>query len=347
MPSRQTSMNVFLTRMLAFAAVQMLVAAVVIWQGSPQDSNHYLSALQDKIERLERCPGNRLVVVGGSNAAFGIHSQRIQELTGLETINMGLHVSLGLDFYLECARQHCRGGDVVVLSPEYELLTSELQQGDAITMNQLLAQWPEAVRYTDQQRDTSWKRFLDHDALWQSHEWVARAYSRITHRKKEGRIYERSSFNEYGDVVAHHGRPTPAAIDTSPLTEPDPRRLERAIKILNRFAQECDDRGATVYLSYPPMPTEKYAASVKVIAHITQTLESELQIPVLHRSDQFVFPLDQFFDSSYHVTKAAGDRRSRDIARAVQQRRSPQSLDLGRENPAAEIATGISAKTLR
>jgi len=309
----------FLGRMTAFLSLQMLVAAVVIWQGSPQDSNHYLSALQDKIARLERCPNNRLLVVGGSNAAFGIHSQSIQESTGLKTINLGLHVALGLKFSLECVRQHCRAGDVVVLTPEYELLISDLQQGEEKTINQMLAQWPEAVRYTDQTRDTGWKRFLDHDALWQTHEWVSRAYTRITHRRKEGRIYERSSFNEYGDVVAHYGRPTPAAIDTSPLEEIDPQRLEQAIEILNQFSAECRDRGVVVYLTFPPMPEEKYAASIDVIRQITQALETELEIPVLHPSDEFVFPVDEFFDSSYHLTQAAGEQRSRAIGEAVQQ----------------------------
>ncbi len=199
-------------------------------------------------------------------------------------------------FALECVRQHCRAGDVVVLTPEYELLISDLQQGDAITINQLLAQWPEAVRYTDQQRDTSWKRFLDRDALWQTHEWVSRAYARITHRTKEGRIYERSSFNEYGDVVAHYDRPTPAAIDTSPLTKVDPKRLAAGDRnpqpILGGMHAT---RGVDVYLTFPPMPEEKYAASIDVIRQITQALETELEIPVLHPSDEFVFPLDELF----------------------------------------------------
>jgi hypothetical protein len=307
----------FLGRMTAFLSLQMLVAAAVIWQGSPQDSNHYLSTLQDKILRLEQCPSNRLLVVGGSNVAFGIHSERIQESTGIETVNLGLHAALGLDFTLECVRQHCRAGDVVVLTPEYELLISDLQLGEEITINQMLAQWPEAVRYMDQTRDTSWKRFLDHDALWQSHEWVSRAYARITHRTKEGRIYERSSFNEYGDVVAHYGRPTPAAIDTSRLEEIDPEWLEQAIEILNQFSQECSDQGVAVYLTYPPVPAEKYAASIDVIRQIRQTLETELKIPVLHAPDEFVFPLDNFFDSSYHLTQAAGEQRSQAIGDAV------------------------------
>jgi hypothetical protein len=315
----------FLGRMTAFVSLQMLVAAVVIWQGSPQDSNHYLSALQDKIARLEQCPGNRLLVAGGSNVAFGIHSQRIEESTGVETINLGLHAALGLEFSLECVRQHCRAGDVVVLTPEYELLISDLQQGEEITINQMLAQWPEAVRYTNKTRDTSWKRFLDHDALWQTHEWVARAYARVTHRTKEGRIYERASFNEYGDVVAHYGCPTPGAIDTSPLEEVDPKRLEQAIEILNQFSRQCGDRGVAVYLTFPPLPEEKYAASIDVIRHIARTLETELDIPVLHRPDECTFPLHDFFDSSYHLTRAAGEQRSRAIGDAVQQLQSQQA----------------------
>lgn len=325
MRSKHSSMIRFLGRMTAFLSLQMLVAAVVIWQGSPQDSNHYLSALQDKIARLEQCQSNRLLLAGGSNVAFGIHSQCIQESTGIETVNLGLHVALGLEFSLECVRQHCRAGDVVVLTPEYELLISDLQQGEEITINQMLAQWPEAVRYTSQTRDTSWKRFLDHHALWQSHEWVSRAYARITQRRKEGRIYERSSFNEYGDVVAHYGRPTPAAIDTSPLEEVDPERLVRAIKILNQFSRECGDRGVAVYLTFPPMPEEKYAASIDVVGQITQSLETELEIPVLHPSDEFVFPLDKFFDSSYHLTKAAGEQRSMAIGDAVQRLQSQKT----------------------
>lgn len=326
MRSESSSIMRFLSRLAAFLSLQMLVAAVVIWQGSPQDSNHYLSALQDKIERLEQRPGNRLLVVGGSNVAFGIHSQRLQESTGLETVNLGLHASLGLEFALECARRHCHAGDIVLLSPEYELLISDVQQGDPITINQLLAQWPEAAWYIGQERGTSWKRFLDHDALWQTHEWVSRAYARITRRKKQGRIYERSSFNECGDVVAHYDRPTPAAIGTGPLAKIDPKRLEQAIEILKQFSRECADRGVAVYLSYPPMPEEKYAASIDVIRQVTRTLETELEIPVLHAPDKFVFPLDDFFDSSYHLTRAAGERRSRDIGDAVQRHQHPTGI---------------------
>ena len=123
MRSKQDSMTGFVGRLAAFASLQLLVASIVFWQGSPRDSNHYLSALQDKIERLESCVGNRILVVGGSNAAFGFDSQCIQQTTGLDTVNLGLHVSLGLPFYLETIRQHCRDGEQrVSIECDWELL---------------------------------------------------------------------------------------------------------------------------------------------------------------------------------------------------------------------------------
>lgn len=311
-------MSGFLKRLAGFVCLQGLLAGLVIWLGSPRDSNHYLSALQDKINRLEQCSGKRLLIVGGSNAAFGIDSQNIQQRTRLETVNLGLHVSLGLPFYLEAVRQHCRAGDVVVLTPEYELLISDLQQGDAVTVNQLLSQWPPAARYIDQDCDRSWKRFLDRDALWQAHEWVGRACSRITKRKKAGRIYARSSFNDHGDVVAHHDRPTPAAIDISPLAEPDSQRLVKAIKLLNQFYRDCRNRGVAVCLSYPPMPREKFAASQPTIDHIVNALKSGLEMPLLHPPNEFVFPLEEFYDSCYHLTRSAGRQRSQGIANALE-----------------------------
>ncbi len=69
------------------------------------------------------------------------------------------------------------------------------------------------------------------------------------------------------------------------------------------------------------MPSEKYAASIDVIRHLTEVLEKQLAIPVLHTPDKFVFPLTDFFDSYYHLTKTAGQYRSQFIGDAIQQLR--------------------------
>ena len=65
------------------------------------------------------------------------------------------------------------------------------------------------------------------------------------------------------------------------------------------------------------MPSEKFAESSDTIAQITRALEHEIAIPVMHGPQTFVYPLDQFYDSSYHLTQAAGYRRSTRIGESL------------------------------
>ncbi len=307
----------FLIRLALFLSIQAVIAGIVVRYGSPHDSNHYLGAMQDKLVRLERCRGNRLMIVGGSNVAFGIHSEELQKATGLETVNLGLHAGLGLKYAIECARQHAREGDIVVLVLEYELLVGNILYGDPKMVNQMMEQFPAAARYFDQNHVGGWKQFLDRDALCQAHQWVNRAQDRIRRRDNPDNIYQRSSFNSYGDVVAHYGREDVERKFAPTFPEVDAERFDEAVEILNEFASECCDRQVTVYLTFPPLPESLYAASTDDVNHIEETVRSRLRIPVLHRPQDFVFPTDHFFDTNYHLSEAAGAKRTRAIATAL------------------------------
>jgi hypothetical protein len=314
-------MKKFLTRALAFLLVQAVMAACVIGYGTPHNSNHYLGTMQDKIERLEACDGSRVVVLGGSNVAFGIHSEVLQDKTEMEAVNLGLHVSLGLPFFLECYRQHSHSGDIVVLCPEYHLLaTEEHQNGDATIISDLLEQWPAAKQYFGGPEHTSWKEFLDHEGLWIAHQWVRRAFRRIRNKDTSGKIYYRSSFNEFGDMVAHHGRESVPLMPTGEVPPITPECIESTVSLLNDFADECEKRGVTVYLSYPPLLDSLYAESRASITQVHEMLQDRVRIPLLNSPDKFALPEEDFFDTAYHLTEQAGERRTQYIASAIRQR---------------------------
>lgn len=310
-------MKRFLTRLTLFVAIQVVIAAVVFYHGMPRGSGHYMCALQDKVDRLKQCEDGRLLMIGGSNVAFGIHSQPLQEATGMETVNLGMHMMLGLDFQLECARQHGKTGDVVVLMPEYHLLASEHQDGDPNTILQLTEQWPTATRYFEPSRYASWKAFFDRDALGRSHEWLKRGWNKIRGRAENG-IYRRSSFNAYGDVVAHHGQTCHSTmLQNEPLPNVDSARLDLAIKRLNDFAAECAQKDIAVYFSYPPIPVERFASSSHVIEQIHTQLQHRLTIPMLNEPEDFVYPIDHFFDTTYHLTDVGGAKRTESVVASL------------------------------
>src|SRR5690606_26128837 len=64
--------------------------------------------------------GNRVVLVGGSNLAFGIDSKAIEAAVGCPVVNMGMNGYFGVRFMLEEVAPRLRAGDVVVLAFEWD-----------------------------------------------------------------------------------------------------------------------------------------------------------------------------------------------------------------------------------
>ena len=63
----------------------------------------------------------RLFVVGGSGSLAGIDAELIELKLGIPTVNLAAHAGLGTEYLLYRARQEVKPGDVVLLSPEYQL----------------------------------------------------------------------------------------------------------------------------------------------------------------------------------------------------------------------------------
>lgn len=93
--------------------------------------NHYGSPDVDWVEALyqrkdvelrdtERRPESRLIVIGGSEALFGVDAELMQQKLGITTINYGTHAGLGT-YLLDRARRVIRPEDSVLLCPAYEL----------------------------------------------------------------------------------------------------------------------------------------------------------------------------------------------------------------------------------
>ena len=318
MNSEQLPIRRFLRRASAFVLLQLLVAAVVFRFGAPGKSKHYLGAIQDKIERLEACQGPRIVLVGGSNVAFGIHSPVIQQSFQMETVNLGLQASLGLSFPLECYLQHARSGDIVIVSPEYHLLTSsEHQQGNRLMIDYMLQQCPKARRYLIRSDQNTWKHFLDQDGLWMVHQWVGRAFRSMRREDTSDQIYARAGFNEFGDVVSHYGRSAESMMPFGRVPPLTAEAFEQAVTTLNRFQEDCQRQGVSVYFSYPPLMDSLYADAEVTIEQLHHSLLERLKIPLLNHPKQFAYPEERFFDTGYHLNQEAGEERSRFIAAAI------------------------------
>jgi hypothetical protein len=90
----------------------------------PQYSETYLGGLALKLEALDKAPSPRIVVIGGSGAAFNTCCDLLEEaFPGYTAVNLGLYAGLGTTVMLDLALPRLREGDVVVFSPELNTQT--------------------------------------------------------------------------------------------------------------------------------------------------------------------------------------------------------------------------------
>ncbi len=92
-------MNKFLLKISVFS---LIILAFIIYFGSFMASNpdDYLAILIDKHKIAEKINTPKIILVGGSNLAFGIDTKVLGEYLGIPVANMGLRAELGVDFML-------------------------------------------------------------------------------------------------------------------------------------------------------------------------------------------------------------------------------------------------------
>ena len=122
-------MKRYLYKVLIFL---MLFAAVIVTLASvlPYNKDGYLREQAVKMAMIDdasRKPA--IVILGGSNVAFGYDSKVLEEKTGMTVINAGLHAGLGLRFMMADCLPRLKKGDILVFSPEYEHFFSHYCDG--------------------------------------------------------------------------------------------------------------------------------------------------------------------------------------------------------------------------
>src|SRR5690606_30863350 len=89
--------------------------------------NDYGKAARLKQDRLHSLPGSRIVMIGGSNLAYGINSPLIESITGCPVVNMGMNGYFGVRFMLEEADSGLRAGDVAVIAFEFDSFVKSVE----------------------------------------------------------------------------------------------------------------------------------------------------------------------------------------------------------------------------
>ncbi len=282
--------------LLALAGVFVLlnVALIALWQAmpfTPVSEGRYLAAVDDHLAMLERSKGQdgRIILIGGSGAAFSISAETLGEELGRPVYNGGIQAGIGFRNLMDLYAPHLDPEhDLIVLLPELELLAEDQRYSaiwcDVIYLRKDLAQLigqPRCVPHV-----------------------IHRTYQEVRHHLTGNtavdEVYRRSGFNAVGDLTSH------LTIDRPPPDFGNYQLPDITPENLDRFEAYVDDmlvaNGFSVL--YVPAAMPEPACRWRDVDAITARLSAlGARDGVQHDLARFCLPAELFFDGAGHLNR--------------------------------------------
>jgi hypothetical protein len=289
-------------------AVVLTGGLASLYDGSNVDDG-YIAAVLEKDRLIRDTPSPKIILVGGSNLAFGIDSHMMEDSLHVHVVNMGLYAKLGLRFMLAQVNPYIRKGDIVLVVPEYDQFFGDFSEGDH-NVNKAMLYAP-SDRIGDFIKSYSIVDVILRPRAENARRAFAHAATAAIGREKQffppdtNQVYNRHSFNDRGDMVGHLGRKAmnPDSIFVRSLP-PLKDFNKRTIDELNETAGVARQVGARAYLMFPSFMARAYALSDKSIDSLRVRIARDSKMPFLGTAKDFVFPDSLFFDTRFHLTGA-------------------------------------------
>lgn len=289
-------MKQFLKKLCLFLGLFLLSAALVFalhfFVIGNQNLGSFQAALLDKAERLRSIDEPKLILVGNSNLAFGVDSQRIQEALGMPVVNMGLHGGLGNAFLENMGKLDISEGDIVVVchsdydddgtipDPALAWITVEMHPEfwkliPAKAIPQMLKAYPGYLY-------SSAVRFLTGSPK---------------NVPETGTSYSRAGFNAFGDVCVR-GEDSFVFTEDSVVVPQVGEETAARLNALNRYILS---RGATMVVAGYPIGSGEFTPAEAEFDAFEAQLREALDCPVISRFADYYLPYSCFYDTVFHL----------------------------------------------
>ncbi|MFZ1689184.1 MAG: hypothetical protein WAU70_17305 [Flavobacteriales bacterium] len=287
----RSEVNAFLVRLLLFGSVLGSVLAVVAVTGPLLGYIDYMGAIRSKHQRLASTPSPRLVIIGGSNAAFGINSTELEQAVGMPVVNMALHGSLGYRFMVNEVIDDLREGDVLLVVPEHSQFQTPEKTQDVLYS--ALELYPPAWRYVPVASCVQ-------VALTYSVKKLQAAVDVVVDPDipKPEPVYRADGFDERGDLLLHLNRVSFGTKYAKPM-EVDRIDVPWLFwAITDRLTNRADRQHFKVLFAWPSQARSTAKASID--AGLVEDLKAH-DIAIVGQPEEHVYDDSLFYDTKYHL----------------------------------------------
>ena len=283
----------------------LILISISLFYYFTNTSNVFHTALIDKKAYLSSIQEPKVVLVGGSNLAFGVDSRLLSQKLGKPVVNMGLQAELGLPFQWNIIKEDIKKGDIVIFCLEhcYYYDTHVITSGDGIYWWYIIKENPDFFRYIE--GEMLQRELVEHFNLFLYLQYYTQISSLFKTPQPITNAYQRNAINQYGDNES-------VMIDTVPFFTPlknyHPFPFTEKIApsffaTLNSFNRHCQSKGAGCLLSFPIYEQGAYQLSYNWITSLYPLIQKELQFPVISSPDRYSYPNQLYFDTVYHLNK--------------------------------------------
>ncbi len=284
------------------------IITVFIYKIIPAYEQSYSASLADKVDRLESLNEPKIVLIGNSNLAFGIDSEKIEQEMKMPVVNMGLHGAIGNAFHEEMAKVNITPGDIYVIS--HTDYSDNGAFGDSV------------LAWTAIENNWNLYGLLKKQDIPVMKNAFPTYLKKCIKRWEEGtsneipseEYYRRSSFNSYGDIKTkrNHSMLDELEIDVG---EYCPEISNICVNRLNELNSYIQERGASmVVAAYPIIVKEAPSTAFLNELEAFQTqLEEQLTCPVISHFSDYCYDENYFFDTIYHLTDAGAGLRTEQL----------------------------------
>jgi hypothetical protein len=298
----------YLLRCAAFAALFCLAnAAMLCYLRYTTKGEAFFLGYRLKHALLRSTPPPRVLLVGGSSTVFGTQGGEIERATGMSVVNAGLQADLGLRYLLDDVEPEIRTGDIVVVTPEYNLFYANVDGGNSLLPHLLVN--PSGARSIH-----SIEQVMNLLAAIPFHlrgrintcmkSVLMPPGSDVSYRY---RLYYRSPFDEYGGTSSRDSAKVRAVLKDYLLIN-----LPVDAAALELFCDfvETIRRRAVVLVCYPSIPADLYTVNEDRMTDLHRMLSARLGSSIPRPPEAWILPEDLFLDTAYHLNVRGRDRRT-------------------------------------
>ncbi len=279
---------------------------------SPKYQNTYYAALSDKFNNLKNDKEKKIILIGGSNVAFGFQSSLIEKGLNDEykVHNFGLYAALGTKIMIDLAKVNIGKDDLVFVLPEINEQSMSLY----FSSNNML-----------KALETNWDMY--NYVASSDKEKVRSEFIHFLIEKKQYKdpieptgVYQRKNFNSYGDIEYLDENHQSLRINNIMSLNYDPTMnvtynkkivSDEFIDYLNDFNKFCNKKGAKLYYGFSPVNTKSVISNEKEAIDLYWTLRERLDFKVIGNPFEYILDENWFYDSNFHLNDAGSIVRTK------------------------------------